>query len=375
MLIGIDAGALLGHGGISEYVRPLVRELLAMPQDIRYQLVLRKGWLAHPAAGSLDELGSVARIRVPDRVLFFWWDHLKRAFPASHGLWKSFDLFLATCLVAPVLQRGQVVSIVYDLIPLRLPALFPDHGKFRKQLERLLLRSAAVVAISRQTKEDLVELMGVDPGRVHVIYPGRGKAFRPIARQQAAEVAKRYRVFGPYILYVGALGPHKNVPALFRAYQLAREERKLPVKLLVVGNSQWGQETTAVLQTLRVRDDIVTPGFVPAEDLPALYAGAELFVFPSRYEGFGLPVLEAMACGTPVIVSKAGALPEAAGEAGLYVDSDDSTALAGLMCRVLGERDLWAQLAAASLKQAENFCWTRSAGQLLALLRDVAAHA
>ncbi len=375
MVIGIDAGPLLGHGGISGYVGPLVRELLAMPQDIRYRLVLRIGWLADPAAGSLDELGSVTRIRVPDRVLFFWWDRLGRAFPASRGLWKSFDLFLATCLVAPVLSRGQVVSIVYDLIPLRLPALFPDHGKFRKKLERLLLRSSAVVAISRRTKEDLVELMGVDPGRVHVIYPGRGKTFRPITRQQAAEVAKRYGVFGPYMLYVGALGPHKNVPALFQAYQLAREERKIPAKLLVVGNSQWGEETTAVLQTLRVRDDIVTPGFVPAEDLPALYAGAELFVFPSRYEGFGLPVLEAMACGTPVIVSKDGALPEVAGEAGLYVDPDDCTTLADLMCRVLGGRDLRAQLAAASLKQAENFCWTRSAGQLLALLRDAAANA
>nr|MBI3613641.1 glycosyltransferase family 4 protein [Nitrospirota bacterium] len=330
--------------------------------------------MGHPAASSLDELGPVTRIRVPDRVLFFWWDRLGCSFPAYRGLWKSLDLFLSTCLVAPVLPHGRVVSVVYDLIPLRLPDLFPEHGKFRNALERLLARSSAVVAISKRTKEDLVELMGVDPRRVHVIYPGRDDAFHPIPPPQSAETASRYGLSGPYILYVGALSPHKNVAGVLRAYQQAREDGKVRAKLLVVGSSQWGREVRALLQTLRVRDDIVMPGFVPVEDLPALYAGAELFVFPSRYEGFGLPVLEAMACGTPVIASRAGALPEVAGEAGLYVDPDDCTALADLMCRVVGGPELRAKLAAAGLKQAENFCWTRSSAQLHTLLRDMATH-
>ena len=373
-MVGIDAGPLLGRGGISGYVSPLVRSLLKIDPDTHYQLFLRWGWLKHHAAGSLAELAPVVPIRIPDRILFFWWDHFGLPIPACRSLWRSLDLFLATCLVAPVLPRGRVVAVVYDLIPLRLPELFPDHKEFRKKLERLLSRSFAVVAISRRTKEDLVELMGVDPARVQVIYPGRDDAFHPIQPPQAAHVAMRYGLSGPYILYVGALSPHKNVTVLLRAYQLAREEGNIPAKLLVVGSSHWGQEAMALLQTLRVRDDILMLGFVPAEDLPALYAGAELFVFPSRYEGFGLPVLEAMACGTPVIVSKAGALPEAAGEAGLYVDPDDCTALADLMRRVLGGRELRATLAAASLKQAENFCWTRSATQLLTLFRDTAAH-
>jgi len=373
MTVGIDAGPLLGQGGISGYVGPLVREMLAMSQDAQYRLVLRRGWLAHPSAGTLDALGPVTRIHVPDRVLLFWWDCLGRAFPAYSGLWKSLDLFLATCLVAPVLPCGRVVSIVYDLIPLRLPELFPDHEEFRRNLERVLMRSCAVVAISRRTRDDLVELMGVDPDQVHVIYPGRDDIFHPISLPQAAEVAGRYGLSGPYILYVGALSPHKNVAAVLRAYQLAREEGKLRAKLLVVGSSRWGGEALSLLQTLRVRDDIVMPGFIPAVDLPALYAGAELFVFPSRYEGFGLPVLEAMACGVPVIVSKAGALPEVAGEAGLYVDPDDCETLANLMRRVVGERELRSKMAAASLKQAQNFSWTRSAAKLLALLRDTFA--
>ncbi len=374
VVIGIDAGPLLGQGGISGYVGPLMRELLAMPQDAQYRLVLRRGWMAHPAAGTLDALGPVTRIRVPDRVLFFWWDCLGRPFPVYRRLWKSLDLFLATCLVAPVLPRGRVVSIVYDLIPLRLPELFPDHEEFRKKLEQLLLRSYAIVAISRRTRDDLVELMGVDPERVHVIYPGRDEAFHPIPPSQAADVARRYGLSGPYILYVGALGSHKNVTGLLRAYQLAREEGKISAKLLIVGSRHWGDEALTLLRTLRVRDDIVAPGFVSEADLPPLYAGAELFAFPSRYEGFGLPVLEAMACGTPVIVSRAGALPEVAGEAGLYVDPEDCAALADLIRRVLADPALKAKLSVAGLKQAENFCWTRSAVRLRALLQEAAGH-
>jgi glycosyltransferase involved in cell wall biosynthesis len=343
-----------------------------MAQDIRYRLVLRKGWLAHPAGVSLGELGPVTRIRVPDRVLFFWWDRLGWSFPAYRSLWKSLDLFLATCLVAPVLPRGRVVSVVYDLIPLRLPDLFPDHEEFRKKLERLLSRSSAVVAISRRTKEDLVEMMGIDPAFVHVIYPGRDDAFRPIPPPHTAEVVRRYGLSEPYVLYVGSLSPHKNVTVLLRAYQLAREEGKLPAKLLLVGSRQWGGEVMALLHTLRVRDDIVMPGFVPREDLAALYTGAELFVFPSRYEGFGLPVLEAMSCGTPVIVTKSGALPEVAGGAGFYVDPEDPYALAEAICTVAGDQTLRARLANASLQQAEHFNWTRSAAKMDSLLRETA---
>jgi len=372
MRVGIDAGPLLGRGGISGYVGPLVRSLLAFDADTRYHLVLRRGWLRHEAAGALDELAPVARVRIPDRVLYFWWDHFGRAMPMPRGLWKSFDVFLATCLVAPVLSLGRVVSIVYDLIPLRMPELFPDHARFRRRLERLVNRSEAVVAISRRTKQDLVELLGVEGSLVRVIYPGTGEAFRPIPRSQAAEVARRHGIRGRYVLYVGALGPHKNVSTLLRAYQRARLDGGFAASLVVVGNPRRQAEIQAVLDTLRVRDEIVLTGEVPADELPALYAGADCFVFPSRYEGFGLPVLEAMACGTPVIVSDRGSLPEVVGAAGFCVDPDDEGALAAVMCQVIGEPETQARMAAAGLEQAARFSWARSAADLLVLLREVA---
>jgi glycosyltransferase involved in cell wall biosynthesis len=343
-----------------------------MDPETDYQLILRRGWTRHRAADTLDKLAPVTRVPVPDRLLFFWWDRLGWILPVRRKLWRSLNLFLATCLVAPVLASGRVVSIVYDLIPVRLPELFPDHAGFRQRVERLVHRSAALVAISHRTKRDLVELLGVDPALVRVIYPGRSEAFQPISPSRAREVTSRHGIQGPYVLYVGALGPHKNIPTLLRAYQRARLEGGLAAKLVVVGSTRWGRETLAVLETLRVRSDVVLTEAVSQEELPALYAGAELFVFPSRYEGFGLPVLEAMACGAPVIVSDRGALPEVAGPAGCYVDPRDEDALARAMCRILAEPETRAKMAAAGLEEAARFSWAQSAAELLALFREVA---
>lgn len=372
LIVGIDAGPLLGHGGISGYVGPLVRSLLAVDPDTHYHLILRRSWLAHPAASSLEKLAPVIRLPVPDRVLAFCWEHLGWTLPVGRRFWGGLDLFFATCLVTPTLPHGRVVSIVYDLIPLRLPELFPDHERFRRKLERLVARSAAVIAISRRTKADLAELLGVDGSLVRVIYPGRSQDFEPMPPSRPAEVAKHHGIDGRYILYVGSLGPHKNVSTLLRAYQRARREGGLAAKLVVVGSPRWGQETLAVREALPVRDDIVLAGEVPQDDLPALYAGADCFVFPSRYEGFGLPVLEAMACGTPVILSDRGALPEVAGEAGCYVDPDDEEALAGAICRIAGDAETRAHMASAGLEQAGRFSWAQSATDLLALFREVA---
>lgn len=373
LMVGVDAGPLLGRGGISGYVRPLVRSLLAMDPDTDYRLVLRGGRVTRDRAGVLDGLAPVTRLRIPDRVLFFWWDQLGWTLPVRRRLWKNLDLFLATCLVAPVLPSGRVISIVYDLTPLRLPELFADHREFRRRLERLIRRSAAVVAISQQTKQDLVEVLGANPAVVRVIYPGKDEAFRPICSLRAAEVAARHGMGERYILYVGAQGPHKNVPALLRAYQRARLEGGLTAKLALVGSPRWGEETLAVMETLRIRDAIILTGEVSADELPPLYAGADVFIFPSRYEGFGLPVLEAMACGTPVIVSNQGALPEVAGAAGCYVDPDDEGSLARAICRIVGEPQTRTRMAAAGLEQAARFSWARSAAQLLTLFREVAA--
>lgn len=364
--VAIDAGPLLAAGGISNYVRPLVETLVRADPETDYRLILRRGWAGVDGAPALERLAPVSRLRVPDRLLDLCWDRLGLALPA--WVWPASDVFLSTCLLAPVLGTGHLVSIVYDCIPLRLPELFPEHRGFRARLGRLVRRSARLVTISQRTREDLIALLGADPDRVRVVYPACRSFFRPVPPADAAAVAARYGIQDPYVLYVGGLGPHKNLTALLRAYERARLDGRLAARLVVVGSPRWGAEALGILEGLRVRTDVMLTGPVPDDDLPALYAGARLFVFPSRYEGFGLPVLEAMACGTPVVTTAAGALPEVAGEAGCYVDPDDEAALAARMCEIAADAERRLRMRAAGLEQAARFSWDRSAGQLASLL-------
>ncbi|MEE8160338.1 MAG: glycosyltransferase family 1 protein [Acidobacteriota bacterium] len=370
--IGIDAGPLLGQGGVSRYLAPLIRSLLTIDSPAQYRLLLRRSWISRQAVRTLEQMAPVWPMRVPDRLLTWWWEHLGTTFPVGRTRWNSLDLFLATWMVAPVLRNGKVVSIVYDLTPIRLPELFAQHAQFRSKMESFLQRSQAIVAISQRTKQDLVDLLGIDEKLIWVVYPGLGQEFRPLSQSHVAAVATRYGIHGRYILYVGAVGPHKNVPALLQAYRQARLDRGFAAKLVLVIRSGWGRQLHQLVGTLCLSDHVLRLGSVPAQDLPALYAGAELFVYPSRYEGFGLPVLEAMACGTPVIVADRGALPEVAGEAGYYVDPESPCALAEAMCHVLEDQELRANLQTAGLKQAARFCWTISARVLLGLFEEVA---
>jgi glycosyltransferase involved in cell wall biosynthesis len=274
--------------------------------------------------------------------------------------------------MSPVLSRGEVLSIIYDLIPLRLPALFPDHAMFREQIRRVCERSSALIAISDCTKRDLIDLMDIEPDRVHVVYPGRphdGQRPRP---DQIAAVMERYAIKGAYILYVGSMGPHKNVVTLLRAYEQARLAGRLSASLVLAGGTEWGGKTLDLLESLKFKQDVIVTGFVPDEELPALYAGADLFVFPSLYEGFGLPVLEAMAYGKATIVSKGGALPEAVGSAGISVDPDDVDAFAEAIAHVLEDTSRRESMEQASLAQAEKFSWEASAMALACLMARTA---
>ena len=370
LTVGIDAGPMIGRGGISRYVGPLVRALIALENTFDIQLILRRGWQKLPAVQQLEALAPVTRLTMPDRAMTNWWDCTGYSLPFPRRLWGSFDCYLSTSLMSPVLSRGEVLTIVYDLIPLRLPTLFPEHGMFREQIRRVCQRSSMLIAISECTKQDLIELMGVEPERIHVVYPGQNCDAQRCNPNQIATVLALHRINRPYVLYVGSLGPHKNVTTLLRAYEQARLANKVSAALVLAGGTEWGEETLAVLESLKVKQDVIVTGFVEDEDLPGLYAGAELFVFPSLYEGFGLPVLEAMAYGKAVVVSDGGAVPEVIGRAGICVDAHDVDELAEAMIQVLDDRSHRESMERASLAQAARFSWETSA----AVLADVMEH-
>ena len=214
-------------------------------------------------------------------------------------------------------------------------------------------RSATqIIADSQATKRDLVEILAVRPEKIHVVYLGVEERFRPL--QDAAQIAAvkaAYAIPGPYVLYVGTLQPRKNLVRLVQAfarvaqaldtgyegmtpYSAADPQRRLSL-VLAGGKGWWYEDIFRTVQELDLADRVIFTGYVKDDDLPALYSGAELFVLPSLYEGFGLPVLEAMACGAPVVASNVSSLPEIAGDAGLLANPTDPADLARAMIRVL----------------------------------------
>jgi glycosyltransferase involved in cell wall biosynthesis len=264
-----------------------------------------------------------------------------------------------------------VVAIAYDLIPMRSPHFWPDQP---------WLATASGVASSGGRhhrhlgidQRDYVELMGADPARVHVVYPGADGRFGPTVDLATRDrVLARYGLRRPYLLYVGSLGPHKNVQTLVRVFRRLKHDHQLPHQLVLCGRAAWGREVVEAAQDLVAAGDCRVVDFIPAADVPCLYHGAEAFGFLSLYEGFGLPPLEAMACGIPVVVSNTGSLPEVVGEAALQGSPTDEPAIQGALYRVLTDPDLRRDLRARGLRQAARFSWTETARQTLKVFETV----
>ncbi len=280
------------------------------------------------------------------------------------------DIFHSTDFVLPPVRQARTILTVHDLTFMRLPHC--AEAGLRAYLSRVVPRSIEradlVLADSQSTKNDLIELLGVPPDKIEVVYAGVESRFRPMEGEVALQrVKRRYGLDFPFILSLGTLEPRKNFTGLIEAYALLKDKG---LKLVIAGGKGWlYEEIFARVEELGLKDKVIFPGFVADEDLPALYNLARLFVFPSLYEGFGLPPLEAMACGTPVVTSDRPSLPEVVGEAGLMVEATDSQALAKAIERALTDEDLRQEMKEKGLKQAARFTWDAAAEKLLEVYR------
>jgi len=281
--------------------------------------------------------------------------------------WITFgaDLLHVPHFNVPLFHRGQLLVSILDVIHLTDPAYkrnFAIQLYARPMLLLAARKASHIVTISEYSKSQIVEHLRVPEEKVTAIRCGVNGQFRCHDRDEAARLIERHlNIATPFVLYVGNLKPHKNVPTLLRAFALFRFRGVLPHRLVILGDDRKGS-TSLLDECKRLMIDDAT-SFVPrvtAQILPKLYAAASLLVMPSRVEGFGLPVLEAMASGTPVICSRAASLPEVAGDAAVYFDLSSPEELASAMERVLSSKDLQKNLRAKGLQRAEELTWQSS---------------
>lgn len=371
MAIGIDYTAAVRQGaGIGRYTRGLIRALAELDRDTRYVL-FSAGRDPDPRPWPANFTARPAPLS--DRQLSILWHRLRLPAPIE---WFTgpLDLFHSPDFVLPPVRRARTALTIHDLSFLRYPECFspPLLRYLLNAVPRSVERADLILADSSSTRDDLMEMLGVPAERIRVVYAGVEPSFEPRPLPEVDAVRQRYGIGRPYLLGLGTLQPRKNFVRLIEAYRLLRQEQGIPHQLVIGGGRGWLYEP--IIEAAKAHglgDDVLLIGFVDDGDLAALYTGAEAFVFPSLYEGFGLPVLEAMACGTPVVAASTSSLPEVAGEAALLVSPHDTGALAEAMAQVLGNDALRTTLRMRGFEQCRRFTWRAAAQDLLACYTDL----
>jgi glycosyltransferase involved in cell wall biosynthesis len=362
MLLGIDASRATAaqRTGTENYSLYLIRALIAGRGEHQLRLYFNDA----PAAGLFEESAAVEWRVIPAPRL---WTHLRLADEVRR---HPPDVLFVPAHVLPRHHPPCCVATVHDLGYRYYPQAHTRRARlYLEWATRFNAREARrVVVDSEATRDDLARLYGVDPARMVVAYPAGVDDLAPVTDPAAlAAVRERYGIAGPYLAYVGTLQPRKNLANLLRAFGelVAAGRVAADVQLVLAGRQGWlADEIMTLSRDPRLAGRVLLPGYVPAEDLATLLSGALGFVLPSWYEGFGLPILEAMACNTPVICSRVSSLPEVAGDAALYVDPADVAGLADAMARLVNEPALRADLVARGRQRLALFSWARCAAQV-----------
>ena len=282
-------------------------------------------------------------------------------------------VFHATEHLLPWMARASVMT-VHDLIFERYPQhhTLANRAFLRVAMPLFVRRADAIIAVSQHTKRDLLEIYGTPPHKVHVIDEGIDEHFRPADEGEIRRVKERHSIRRPYLLMVGTLEPRKNHVLAFQALARLKAEG-WPHCVVVVGRRGWlFNAVQRQVELLQLTDDVIFAGRVPDADLPALYSGADCFLMPSLYEGFGIPVLEAMACGAPVVCSRASSLPEVAGDAALFIEPMTGDGLAAAVRQVLSNPNMADKMSSDGARQASRFRWPRAAEETLQVYRAAA---
>lgn len=288
-----------------------------------------------------------------------------------------FDPFFPT---VPFIKRHKTIVTVHDLIPLIFPQHFPAgiKGTFQWQIQRFNLQKVeGIITDSKASKEDIEKIVKISPQKISIAYLAAGEEFQRLTIEdpRLKHIRKKYNLPEEFLLYVGDVTWNKNIP------RLVETVLKMNVPLVMVGkalisktydkNNKWNSDLTVVQQLIEDKKNIIRLGFVPTEDLVVLYNLASVFVFPSLYEGFGLPILEAMQSGCPVIISREGCMPEVGGDAAMYFDGHRTESLIEVLESILNSKKLQKELSEQGIKQAKKFSWRKTAGDTIAAYKKV----
>lgn len=365
--IGIDYTPAYEQGaGIGRTVRGLVSALAQLDSKTDYRL-----FVAGANTKSLPpQLASNFAYR-PSHISPKWWARIwhRAQIPyAIENILGNISLYHATDFVLPPIhKKTKSIVTIHDLSYIRVPETASPSLKayLDAVVPRSLHRATHIHAVSEMTRQDIISLYQIPPEKISVIFNAVEPHFKPITPTQ--ELFTKYNIPNvPYIITVGTVQPRKNYSRLVKA--LAQLRTKHDIHLVVVGGNGWLEdEFYATIRNTKMTDYVHLTGFVADKELPALYTGAQMMVFPSLYEGFGIPILEAMACGVPVVSSNTSSLPEVAEDAALLIDPYSVDEIHNALERVITDQNLCKTLIQSGLKQALKFTWEQSAKQLLGL--------
>ena len=371
MRIGIDATALPEQPvGAGNYIIQLVTAFAKMDLDFEFLVFAQKG------KRELFDFPTNENLR---------WEIVSDMSPMNRLFWEQttfpglvhrsdVDLLHSLHYTQPVRLGCPSVVTIHDMTFF----LFPDlHTRAKRLFFPFAIRSSvrradALVAISESTRQDSIRLLGVSPQKIFTTQLGITGEFREAKEKDLLiNIREKYDLPDLFILFVGLVEPRKNIPFLIRAFKALVVEG-IKHKLVIAGRFGWMyQEVFNQIEELGLKDRVQFTGYLPQDDLPMVYNLASLFVYPTKYEGFGFPALEAMACGTPVITTAISSLPEIVGDAGILVPPGDEQALTGAMAEVLRDSTLSNQLRTRGLQRSEYFTWERTARETMKVYKQV----
>jgi glycosyltransferase involved in cell wall biosynthesis len=369
MRIGIDAHAIGSRtAGNETYIKNLIAALAEIDSENQYVLFFTSKNIASEWAGRFKNFG-VHLVRPHNRYL-----RIPVSLPLA-VMQAGVDLLHVQYTAPPVCSKP-VVTTIHDLSFEHLPEFYTPRERylFHLAISFTARRAARILTVSEYSRQDLLTTYKLSPEKVVVTPDAIGSQFGPVGEaEKLNSIRKKYGIEKEYLLSVGTLQPRKNFVRLIKAYDALRSsDDEFGHQLVIVGKKGWlYHDIFRVAQGSRYLEDIRFTGYVDDDDLPGLYSGAAAFVYPSIFEGFGLPVLEAMACGTPVVTSNSSSLPEVVGDAGLTVDPYDELALQKAIQRVVFDEALRKKLVRRGLAQAQKFSWQQTAEMTLKVYQDV----